>query len=109
MFVTFSINFVAYDFRWILNTSSLWRAGESWSLPHARADREKSAGEQQPVAVVVNVPSFLRQLQPPADFVETANTVGLPRYAKQAVDQEHEAWQVLLACQGQVRLAPTGT
>jgi hypothetical protein len=22
--------------------------------------------------------------------------------------QEHEAWQVLLACQGQVRLAPTG-
>jgi hypothetical protein len=22
--------------------------------------------------------------------------------------QEHEAWEVLLACQGQVRLAPTG-
>jgi hypothetical protein len=22
--------------------------------------------------------------------------------------QEHEAWQVLLACRGQVRLAPTG-
>jgi hypothetical protein len=23
-------------------------------------------------------------------------------------DQEHEAWNVLLACQGQVRLAPSG-
>jgi hypothetical protein len=23
-------------------------------------------------------------------------------------DQEHEAWDILLACQGQLRLAPTG-
>ena len=28
----------------------------------------------------------------PADFVETANTIGLPSYAKQAVDQQFARW-----------------
>jgi len=31
----------------------------------------------------------------PADFVETANTIGLPRYAKQAVDQQFARWVML--------------
>jgi hypothetical protein len=35
----------------------------------------------------VGVPGLLRQHNAPADFVETANTIGVPRYAKQAVDQ----------------------
>jgi hypothetical protein len=30
-----------------------------------------------------------------ADFVETANTIGLPRYAKQAVDQQFARWVML--------------
>src|SRR5918994_914112 len=34
----------------------------------------------------VGVPGLFRQYNAPADFVETANTIGLPRYAKQAVD-----------------------
>ena len=33
----------------------------------------------------VGVPGLFRQYNAPADFVETANTIGLPRYAKQAV------------------------
>jgi hypothetical protein len=35
----------------------------------------------------VGVPGLFRQYNAPADFVETANTIGLPRYAKQAVDR----------------------
>ena len=31
----------------------------------------------------------------PADFVEAANTIGLPRYAKQAVDQQFARWVML--------------
>ena len=34
-------------------------------------------------------------VQCPADFVETANTIGLPRYAKQAVDQQFARWVML--------------
>ena len=40
----------------------------------------------------VGVPNLFRQYNAPADFVETANTIGLPRYAKQAVDQEFGRW-----------------
>lgn len=35
----------------------------------------------------VGVPGLFKTRYAPADFVETANTIGLPRYAKQAVDQ----------------------
>lgn len=40
----------------------------------------------------VGVPGLFRQYNAPADFVETVNTLGLPRYAKQAVDQEFGRW-----------------
>ena len=40
----------------------------------------------------VGVPGLFRQYNAPADFVETANTIGLPRYAKQAVDQQSARW-----------------
>ncbi len=40
----------------------------------------------------VGVPGLFRQYNAPADFVETANTIGLPRYAKQAVDQDFGRW-----------------
>jgi hypothetical protein len=40
----------------------------------------------------VGVPGLFRQYNAPADFVETANTIGLPRYAKQAVDQQFARW-----------------
>lgn len=38
----------------------------------------------------VGTPGLFRQHFAPADFVETVNTIGLPRYAKQALDQK---WQ----------------
>jgi hypothetical protein len=40
----------------------------------------------------VGVPGLFKQYNAPADFVETANTIGLPRYAKQAIDQEFGRW-----------------
>ncbi|MFH1157609.1 MAG: major capsid protein [Pseudomonadota bacterium] len=40
----------------------------------------------------VGVPGLFRQYNAPADFVETVNTLGLPRYAKQAIDQEFGRW-----------------
>ncbi len=40
----------------------------------------------------VGVPDLFRQYNAPADFVETVNTLGLPRYAKQATDQEFGRW-----------------
>ena len=43
----------------------------------------------------VGVPGLFRQSNAPADFVETANTIGLPRYAKQAVDQQFARWVML--------------
>ena len=43
----------------------------------------------------VGVPGLFRQYNAPADFVETANTIGLPRYAKQAVDQQFARWVML--------------
>jgi hypothetical protein len=36
----------------------------------------------------VGTPGLFRQYNAPADFVETVNTIGLPRYAKQAIDDE---------------------
>ena len=41
---------------------------------------------------------------------EAGSDGGLCPYRKHALisQQEHEAWEVLLACQGQVRLAPSG-
>jgi hypothetical protein len=53
-------------------------------------------------------PGELEQRAPaartPADFVETANTIGLPRYAKQAVDQQFARW-VMLHVQSRCRSA----
>jgi Phage major capsid protein E len=43
----------------------------------------------------VGVPGLFRQYNAPADFVETANTICLPRYAKQAVDQQFARWVML--------------
>ncbi len=43
----------------------------------------------------VGVPGLFRQYNAPADFVETANTIGLPRYAKQAVDLQFARWVML--------------
>src|ERR671918_3021157 len=43
----------------------------------------------------VGLPGLFRQYNAPADFVETANTIGLPRYAKQAVDQQFARWVML--------------
>ena len=38
------------------------------------------------------VPELFRMVYAPADFVETVNTIGLPRYAKMATDQEMQRW-----------------
>lgn len=38
----------------------------------------------------VGAPGLFKTLFAPADFVETVNTIGLPRYAKQAVDQRFQ-------------------
>jgi hypothetical protein len=43
----------------------------------------------------VGVPGLFRQYNAPADFVETANTIGLPRYAKQVADQQFARWVML--------------
>jgi hypothetical protein len=43
----------------------------------------------------VGVPGLFRQYNAPADFVETANTIGPPRYAKQAPDQQFARWVML--------------
>jgi Phage major capsid protein E len=40
----------------------------------------------------VGVPGLFRQYNAPADFVETANTIGLPRYAKQVVNHQFARW-----------------
>jgi hypothetical protein len=40
----------------------------------------------------VGTPGLFRQYNAPADFVETANTIGLPRYAKQAIDEKFQRW-----------------
>ena len=43
----------------------------------------------------VGVPGLFRQYNAPADFVETVNTIGLPRYAKQAPDTQFNRWVTL--------------
>src|ERR687897_3010922 len=43
----------------------------------------------------VGVPGLFPQYNAPADFVETANSIGLPRYARQAVDQQFARWVML--------------
>ncbi len=43
----------------------------------------------------VGVPGLFRQYNAPADFVETVNTIGLPRYAKQAIDTQFARWVTL--------------
>jgi Phage major capsid protein E len=50
---------------------------------------------REPYSFPVGVPGLFRQYNAPADFVETANTIGLPRYAKQAVDQQFARWVML--------------
>jgi hypothetical protein len=43
----------------------------------------------------VGVPGLFRHYNAPAAFVEAANTIGLPRYAKQSVDQQFARWVML--------------
>jgi hypothetical protein len=40
----------------------------------------------------VGVPGLFRNPFAPADFTEAVNTLGLPRYAKQAPDLEFQRW-----------------
>lgn len=40
----------------------------------------------------VGTQGLFKQYNAPADFVETVNTIGLPRYAKQAIDDEFGRW-----------------
>ncbi len=40
----------------------------------------------------VGTPNLFLQYNAPADFVETVNTIGLPRYAKVAPDQDFQRW-----------------
>ena len=54
----------------------------------------------------VGVPGLFRQYNSPADFVETANTIGLPRYAKQAVDQQVARWVCCTCSRTPCRSAP---
>ena len=54
----------------------------------------------------VGVPGLFRQYNAPADFVETANTIGLPRYAKQAVDQQFALGQRCTCSPTPCRSAP---
>jgi hypothetical protein len=54
----------------------------------------------------VGVPGLFRQYNALADFVETANTIGLPRYAKQAVDQYFARWVMLHVQSNPARLGP---
>jgi hypothetical protein len=54
----------------------------------------------------VGVPGLLWQYNAPADFVETANTIGLPRYAKQAMDQQSAAGSCCTCSPTRCRSAP---
>lgn len=40
----------------------------------------------------VGAPGLFRNAFAPADFVEAVNTIGLPRYSKQAIDFEFQRW-----------------
>lgn len=40
----------------------------------------------------VGIPGLFKTVFAPADFIETVNTLGLPRYAKMAIDQEFQRW-----------------
>jgi hypothetical protein len=61
----------------------------------ARSARSTSRMRARRTSSPVGVPGLFRQYNAPADFVETANTIGLPRYAKQAVDQQFARWVML--------------
>ena len=43
----------------------------------------------------IGTPGLYKQYWSPADFNETVNTPGLPRYAKQAIDPEFQRWAKL--------------
>jgi Phage major capsid protein E len=43
----------------------------------------------------VGMPGLFRQHNASADFVEIANTIGPPRYARQAGDQQFARWVML--------------
>jgi Phage major capsid protein E len=49
----------------------------------------------KPYVFPVGVPGLFRQYSAPADFVETANTIGLSRYAKQPLHQQLARWVML--------------
>jgi hypothetical protein len=42
------------------------------------------------------VSGLFRRYDAPADFLETANTIGLPCHAQQAVHQQFTRWVMLL-------------
>jgi hypothetical protein len=58
-------------------------------------ESERSESNEPGVLLPGRGPGLFRQYNAPADFVETANTIGLPRYAKQAVDQQFARWVML--------------
>lgn len=54
--------------------------------------------------IVQGVPGLFKTYFAPADFVETVNTIGLPRYAKTAVDPEFQRWVKLHTQQNPMNL-----
>lgn len=61
-----------------------------------RGTDDKSAtvgiGQNEARFFFTNAPGLYAEYNAPADFMDTVNTVGLPRYARQAVDPEFNRW-----------------
>ncbi len=93
----------AYE-RWVANgqVGEFLRVGMAYSsLLYAGILFENYRGSVNGTALIhtdkcrffpVGVPGLFKEYFAPADFVETVNTVGLPRYAKVATDTEFQRW-----------------
>jgi hypothetical protein len=67
-------------------------AGLVWEEYRGKVGGVSFVADAEAYAFPVGVPGLFQTYFAPADFIETVNTNGLPRYAKQAVDPEFGRW-----------------
>ncbi len=75
-----------------LRTAGFTYGGVAWEEYRGTVSGQAFVNADQAYIVPITNPSVFVTHFAPADFVETVNTIGLPIYAKQAIDAEFQRW-----------------
>ncbi len=76
---------------------SFWYAGILFEEYRGKVGSVNFVADTKAHFFPVGVPGLFKTYFGPADFIETVNTIGLPRYVKPAIDTKYGKWASLLS------------